>query len=75
MNTVVRDLLDFAGANGTMLTIAALNDYSADMTVADARSIDVILAYGYAETLAAAAALAPVTLAPFFAAWAGDFDV
>lgn len=42
---LLRDLLDFAGANGTMLTIAALNDYSAEMTVADARSIDVILAY------------------------------
>jgi len=37
--------------------------------------IDVILTYGYAETLAAAAAIAPVTLEPFFAAWAGDFDV
>ena len=42
---LLRDLLRFVEANGTVLTIAALNDYSADMDVADTESIDVILAY------------------------------
>jgi hypothetical protein len=42
---LLRDLLTFVEANGTMLKIAALNDYSADIPVADVQSIDVILAY------------------------------
>lgn len=42
---LLRDLLDYVNANGSILKIAALNDYSADLTVADVQSIDVILAY------------------------------
>jgi hypothetical protein len=42
---LLRDLLEHVKANGTLMTITALNDYSADMDVADARKIDVILAY------------------------------
>lgn len=37
--------------------------------------VDVILAYGYAETLAAAAALDGVTLLPFFVAWEAGLGV
>ena len=42
---LLRDLLDTVEANGTVLRIAALNDYRADIDVADTQSIDVILAY------------------------------
>jgi hypothetical protein len=42
---LLRDLLKFVEANGTVLRIAALNDYSADMDVADTETIDVILAF------------------------------
>jgi hypothetical protein len=42
---LLRDLLKFVKANGTVLRIAALNDYSADMKVADTETIDVILAF------------------------------
>jgi hypothetical protein len=42
---LLRDLLKTVEANGTVLSIAALNDYSADMDVADTQSIDVILAF------------------------------
>ncbi len=42
---LLRDLLKFVEANGTVLKIAALNDYNAEIDVADVESIDVILAY------------------------------
>jgi hypothetical protein len=37
--------VEIVKANGTVLRIAALNDYSADIDVADTESIDVILAF------------------------------
>lgn len=40
-----RDLLDYVQANGTSLSITALNDFRATMDVSDTRSIDVLLAY------------------------------
>ena len=42
---LLRDLLDYAGANGTVLSVSALNDYRADIDISDVRGIDVILAY------------------------------
>jgi hypothetical protein len=42
---LLRDLLDHVGGDGNNLVITALNDYRAEIEVADARSIDVILAY------------------------------
>lgn len=42
---LLRDLLDYVKANGTTISITALNDYRADISVEDARNIDVILAY------------------------------
>lgn len=49
MNTyegvLLRDLVDAVDANGTVLSIVALNDYRADVTVADTRATAVILAY------------------------------
>jgi hypothetical protein len=42
---LLRDLMHFVEANGTVLRFVALNDYSADMPAADAEEIDVILAY------------------------------
>ncbi len=42
---LLRDLMEHVGAKGTLMRIAALNDYSASMDLADAQSIDVILAY------------------------------
>jgi hypothetical protein len=42
---LLRDLVEIVKANGTVLRIAALNDYSADIDVADTESIDVILAF------------------------------
>jgi len=41
----LRDLLDYVKATGTVLSIRALNDYHADLSVEDARQYDVILAY------------------------------
>jgi hypothetical protein len=42
---LLRDLLNSVEANGTVLRIAALNDYSAEMDVEDTETIDVILAF------------------------------
>lgn len=42
---LLRDLLDFVDANGNDLSITALNDYRADLKLADTQSVDVILAY------------------------------
>ena len=42
---LLRDLAAHAGATGRVLSIAALNDYSADIDIADTQTIDVILAY------------------------------
>lgn len=42
---LLRDLSDYVDANGKTLKVVALNDYSADIDVADTQSIDVILAY------------------------------
>lgn len=42
---LIRDLLKFVDANGTVLKITALNDYRADLNVSDTHSISVILAY------------------------------
>jgi hypothetical protein len=42
---LLRDLLEFAGVTGTVLTFTALDDYSAQMDVPDTKSIGVILAY------------------------------
>lgn len=42
---LLRDLLDYVKANGTVISLTALNDYRADISVEDARAIDVILAY------------------------------
>lgn len=42
---LLRDVLDYVGADGQVITLTALNDYRAEIPVADARSIDVILAY------------------------------
>jgi hypothetical protein len=39
------DLLAALGANGTVLTFSALNDYRADITVADAQATGAVLAY------------------------------
>lgn len=40
----IASILDAAGAEGSLLRIKALNDYSADMPMADARAFPVILA-------------------------------
>ena len=40
-----RDLLDYLEANGTVLSITALNDFRASLDVADTRTIDIVLAY------------------------------
>jgi hypothetical protein len=42
---LLRDLLDYVKADGTTLSFTALNDYRADMPLADAQKYDVILAY------------------------------
>lgn len=42
---LLRDLLSFVKANGTVLEISALNDYSAELPVADVQKINVILSY------------------------------
>lgn len=42
---LLRDLLGFVDANGTVLKITALNDFRADLSVSDTQSIGVILAY------------------------------
>lgn len=42
---LLRDLLVFVDANGNDLRITALNDYRADLAVADTQSVDVILAW------------------------------
>jgi hypothetical protein len=42
---LLRDLAAHVGARGRVLSIAALNDYSADIDIADTQTIDVILAY------------------------------
>lgn len=42
---LLRDLAGYAGANGRMLKVLALNDYSAEIDIADTQTIDVILAY------------------------------
>lgn len=42
---LLRDLLNFVNANGTVLTILALNDYYAELKVSDTQWIDVILAW------------------------------
>ncbi len=42
---LLRDILKFVRADGKTLTISALNDYRADLSVADAETYDVILAY------------------------------
>lgn len=42
---LLRDLLAFVKADGKTLTISALNDYRADLSVADTETYDVILAY------------------------------
>lgn len=42
---LMRDLLKYVGADGTTATISALNDYRADLTLADMQAYDVILAY------------------------------
>jgi hypothetical protein len=41
---LLRAVLDEAGADGTKLTVKALNDYSADVPMDDARQLDTILA-------------------------------
>ncbi|TPE52324.1 hypothetical protein FJM67_07755 [Maribrevibacterium harenarium] len=40
----LQSLLDAVGANGTTLTITALNDYAAEMPAADAAAHDVLMA-------------------------------
>ncbi len=42
---LLRDLLDYVKANGTVMSLTALNDYRADISVEDARTIGVVLAY------------------------------
>ena len=42
---LLRDLLDYVQADGKTLRFVALNDYRADMPLADVRKYDVILAY------------------------------
>ena len=42
---LLRDLLDYVKATGIVLKIRALNDYHADLSAADAKNIDVLLAY------------------------------
>jgi hypothetical protein len=42
---LLRDLLDYLDANGNVLSIIALNDFRADISTADTRSIDIVLAY------------------------------
>jgi hypothetical protein len=42
---LLRDLMDYVKANGSVMSIAALNDYRSDINVADTRNINVILAY------------------------------
>jgi hypothetical protein len=41
---LLRAVLDAAGAHGTTLTLKALNDYSAEVPMADARDLDTMLA-------------------------------
>jgi hypothetical protein len=42
---LLRDLAAHVGARGRVLSIAALNDYSADIDISDMQTIDIILAY------------------------------
>ena len=42
---LLRELLDYLKATGTVLSIRALNDYHADLSVDDVNQYDVILAY------------------------------
>jgi hypothetical protein len=42
---LLRDLADDVGANGSVLTITALDDYRADLPIADIRRHDILLAY------------------------------
>lgn len=42
---LLRDLLKFVGADGKILSISALNDFRAELSVADVEKYDVILAY------------------------------
>ena len=42
---LLRDLTAYVDANGVALKVSALNDYSAEIDIADTQSIDVILAY------------------------------
>lgn len=42
---LLRDLLKYVKADGKVMTISALNDYRADLSIADAEKYDVILAY------------------------------
>jgi hypothetical protein len=41
---LLREILQVAGANGTVMKLVALNDYSADVPMEDAAKIDTILA-------------------------------
>jgi hypothetical protein len=42
---LLRDLVRFVNASGTVLSFTALNDYRTDIDVSDTQSINVILAY------------------------------
>lgn len=42
---LLRDLLDYVKANGNVMSFVALNDFRADISVEDARTIDIVLAY------------------------------
>ena len=42
---LLRDLMKYVQADGKVATIAALNDYRADLSLADMKKYDVILAY------------------------------
>ena len=42
---LLRDLMKYVKADGKVATIAALNDYRADLSLADMKKYDVILAY------------------------------
>ena len=42
---LLRDILAYVKANGSVLSVTALNDYRADISVAETRDINVILAY------------------------------
>lgn len=42
---LLRDLLEFAGAHGDTIVVTALNDFRADISIADTKGYDVILAY------------------------------